>query len=332
MEYVRQGQGRSTGERRRSEKKERYKKRKQRVFLLWQFIIFIVLILLLLDIKTQLHKITSALEQKGIIEETKKVPPVEKDSVQTEIMNYVELCGMENVEKPVKRDSYAVLEELKKLAKKDEIIKEIYQENESYPMEMMEALANNPEMARFVRGYKEGGETADDSLTELEKKQEHPLLLQWDPRWGYSSYGDNSNIGLAGCGPTSLSMVLYYLTGDESLTPKKIAAYSMEKGYYVSGTGTAWALMQDVPGLYGIKVRQPGIDETKMKNELDQNHIMICAMREGDFTVAGHFIVIYGYDENGFKINDPNCVARSRKSWPFEKLKRQIKSLWSFSG
>ena len=45
-----------------------------------------------------------------------------------------------------------------------------------------------------------------------------PLFLQWDPRWGYTEYGEDSFLGLSGCGPTCLSMVLYYLTGDKSLT------------------------------------------------------------------------------------------------------------------
>ena len=46
-----------------------------------------------------------------------------------------------------------------------------------------------------------------------------------------------------------------------------------------------------------------------MKAELDAGRFLICAMKKGDFTAAGHFIVVYGYDESGFLVNDPNCVA-----------------------
>lgn len=28
----------------------------------------------------------------------------------------------------------------------------------------------------------------------------------------------------------------------------------------------------------------------------------------------------------GFKVNDPNCVARSRKRWAFDEIGQQIKS------
>ncbi len=40
--------------------------------------------------------------------------------------------------------------------------------------------------------------------------------------------------------------------------------------------------------------------------------------------------MLYGYDEDGFLINDPNCVARSRVSWSYEQLRRQMKHLWVF--
>lgn len=52
-------------------------------------------------------------------------------------------------------------------------------------------------------------------------------------------------------------------------------------------------------------------------------------MRPGDFTTAGHFIVLYGYDETGFLVNDPNCAARSGRTWTYEELSGQIKQIWS---
>ena len=72
------------------------------------------------------------------------------------------------------------------------------------------------------------------------------------------------------------------------------------------------------------------LDESSMKRELDDKHPIICAMRAGDFTAAGHFIVIRGYDKKGFIVNDPNCMARSEKRWTYEELSGQIKNLWSY--
>ena len=67
-----------------------------------------------------------------------------------------------------------------------------------------------------------------------------------------------------------------------------------------------------------------------MKNELDEGKVIICSMRQGDFTSAGHFVMIYGYREEGFFINDANCIYRSSRTWTYEELKNQIRMLWVF--
>ncbi len=246
-------------------------------------------------------------------------------------IDFVSLCGLDKVEAPRVRKKQEIVDCLKELGEDNSLIREIYQNRQSYPDKMLEALANNPEMASFVSGYLSAENKPQGGLTEQEKEQDYPLFLQWDPRWGYVDYGDGSNVGLAGCGPTCLSMALYYLTGDESLTPDEIADYSMENGYYMYGTGTAWALLEDVPPLHGISAGKLTIDEMAMETALDQGSILIASMGSGDFTVNGHFIVIYGYDKEGFMVNDPNCVARSRQHWSFDRLESQIKCLWVFS-
>lgn len=126
-------------------------------------------------------------------------------------------------------------------------------------------------------------------------------------------------------------MVLFSLTKDETFTPDRIAAYSMKNGYYVEETGTSWALMEDVPKLYDIKVSSMSSTANNMRAVLDNGGIIICAMGKGDFTLSGHYIVIYGYDKDGFMVNDPNCVARSNKRWTFSGIQYQIKNIWVYS-
>ncbi len=276
----------------------------------------------ILQMETQQNRVIS------VDKVTSKEATAEEDSLREE--SYVQSIDRIVPEKPIQRTREEAVQKLRELGRDNSVIETIYQNSSLYPENMLVALANNPEMADFAAGYLSEQDISFHGLTDWEREQDFPLLLQWDPRWGYEEYGDNSNIGLAGCGPTCLSMVLYYLTGREDLTPDKIGCYAMENGYWVEGVGTAWALLEDLPVYYGISVGNLRMEEADMKAELDQGNLLICAMSAGDFTAAGHFIVVYGYDSSGFLVNDPNCVARSRKSWSFSELEKQLKSVWFY--
>lgn len=319
----------NSGNIRRGEGRKR-KRAGKRLFL----IVFITLLAMLVS---GIRNMKAELEEMQTI--LKRIEVLQYENVETTAQmegetDYVDRIDIIDVEKPMKRTWTETLQRLDELGQINPMIAEISKNSSLYLESMLTALANNPEMADFVSGYLDGNKGTVEGLTYSEKEQEYPLFLQWDTRWGYLSYGDNSNIGLSGCGPTCMSMVLYYLTDDEMLTPDKLAAYAMNNNYYVegtgTGTGTAWAFMEDIPPLYGIKISEPRVTERAIKAELDKGAVIICTMGEGDFTVSGHFIVIYGYDEAGFKVNDPNCVARSRKRWAFDEIEQQIKKIWAY--
>lgn len=312
-----------------SQREMRKKRQMQnRLFLLTGIGILLVFLLYIREINAQLKQIQDTLKRIETM-------PAQYGAAQTanklwEETDYVSSIGVAEVGQPMQRSWDETLLRLRELGQTDSVIDEISRNSALYPESMLTALANNPEMAGYVAGYLNGSGAGAGGLTDSEKRQAFPLLLQWDPRWGYQSYG-SSFIGVAGCGPTCLAMVLYYLTGDETLTPDRIAAYAMENGYYVAGTGTAWALLKDFPPLYGVQVTEVKVSARAVRAQLDRGAVLICAMGKGEFTAAGHFIVLYGYDEEGFMVNDPNCVARSRKRWAFEEMEGQIKSIWSFT-
>ena len=197
------------------------------------------------------------------------------------------------------------------------------------PSELREALKKNSEMLEFVEGYKKADKVEVGSFNYKEKKGEHPLLLQWDKRWGYAEYG-GSMMGISGCGPTCISMVILGLKS-QAFTPYKVAKYAEKNGYYVEGSGTSWKLMTEGAGYFGISGSALPLSEERIKGVLDSGGMCICAMRPGDFTTEGHFIVIYGYNEQGFCVNDPNSVIRSKKSWPYDRISHQIKNLWAYT-
>ena len=241
-----------------------------------------------------------------------------------------------------KPEDYTLFQALKVIRGKedsDERYSKILEDPSIYPEKLLINLANNPEQLDFVYNYPQ--DTTDNSkavLTEDEKNAKCPLFIQWDKRWGYLTYGvedekengENveSNIAISGCGPTALAMVVEGLTKDSSITPAVVAEYAMNNGHYMNGTGTAWSLMLEGAKDFGLTSERIGINPSTMKKALDKGAFLILSMQPGDFTIGGHFIVIYGYDDNGFYVNDPNCVARSRQ-WTYDELSGQIKGIWS---
>ena len=201
---------------------------------------------------------------------------------------------------------------------------------EAIQTRLEELLENNPELQDFVDGYANSDGSVTGGIDEEEKEEDSPLFLQWDERWGYASYGD-SCIGISGCAPTCLSMVIFSLTRDETATPDALADYAMRHNYYVQGKGTQWSFLTDAGSRYSVQGTEISLDENTMKTELDEGHPIIASMRPGDFTTEGHFIVIYGYNEEGFLVHDPNSRLRSEEEWTFKTLYPQIKNLWAYS-
>lgn len=194
--------------------------------------------------------------------------------------------------------------------------------------EMQALLERNEEARDFVEDYvnREAYLGKEIDLSEDVQEGQVPLLMQWDKRWGYESYGD-SNIGLSGCGPTCLSMVYLYFTGDLAGNPREIARYCEENGYYTP-SGTSWELWTVGAEQFGLEGAELPLDENRMKSALDAGKLIVCSMRPGDFTTVGHYIVIVGYGEDGFIINDPNRKENSKKHWTYQTLKGQIRNLW----
>lgn len=162
------------------------------------------------------------------------------------------------------------------------------------------------------------------------KKGEIPAFLQNDPRWGDKPYGNNT-MAENGCGPTCLSMVYCFLTGDDAWNPYNLACKADEEGYYVNGSGTSWLAMTELASEIGLKSHEICFEESVITSELDKGTPIICSMKPGDFTTSGHFIVLTGIDKHGnVTVQDPNSKSNSKKTWPLKDLMPQISNLWGF--
>ncbi len=207
-------------------------------------------------------------------------------------------------------------------------LKEI-EDSDEYPTELKELATTNPETIEYVYYYPEDkDEDFPIDLTEEVDSEEVPYLMQWDKRWGYLPYG-NGLVGYTGCGPTCLSMVALHFLDDPELSPKFLAEFSIENGYSVADDGSSWELFSRGASTIGLSSKEVPLSENEMKEELDSGNLLVIVVGPGDFTTSGHYMVISGYDDDGFKILDPNSRAISEQAWAYDTLESQINNIWS---
>lgn len=183
---------------------------------------------------------------------------------------------------------------------------------------------NDSDAIDFVYNYSNGitdfeyypGESVDF-------ERSTPYFLQWDNRWAYDYLGD-SVIGLAGCGPTSMAMVLARLEGDTSIDPGKIA---LDAQNYMTDDGIAWKFFNDEANRYGYTAYDISNDEGSIIDALEKGPIIV-SVNKGIFTLFGHILVIDSYQDGKFVINDPNSMKKSQKTWSYDQIKDQIAHIW----
>lgn len=198
-----------------------------------------------------------------------------------------------------------------------------------YNERMQKMVVDFPQTIDFVYDLPElDGTGSDPDLSYLKGSKEIPLLLQFDDRWGYLPYG-SGHIGYTGCGPVCLSMVAIYLTGDTTYTPTWMCDFATEEGYCSPGNGTTWTLISEGSEKLGLEAKELPLVKGIMTNELDKGNPVIIVVGPGDFTNTGHFLVLTGYDETGFTINDPFSAENSSRTWSYSQLEPQILNIWS---
>jgi len=238
----------------------------------------------------------------------------------------------------LRKDKFA--SELTLLYKKYPEVSELILNRDSYPDWLIEYWINHEEAVQWVIDYPE---YADKPAEEIEQKAlesiniedygmqgEIPIYYQWDQTWGYASYGAGT-VAEGGCGPTCMAMVITGLTKDMTMTPKKVADFSEENGYYAEDAGTSWELMQSGAEALGLKVLEVKWEKSAVLKQLKAGNPIICSMGPGDFTQEGHFVVLTDVTKDGkIKLNDPNSRQNTEKMWDTQELLDQMKSMWAY--
>ena len=135
---------------------------------------------------------------------------------------------------------------------------------------------------------------------------------QGEEPWGSLPYGD-STIGAAGCGPTSLAIVISTLTG-QTVNPQTTAAFAINNGEYVSGAGTAHSFPTNAARHWGLTCERVGkdrIDEVVQALKDGKMVVEICEAYTITGGSDGHFIVLTGVTRDGY-ITIADCASRER--------------------
>lgn len=202
--------------------------------------------------------------------------------------------------------------------------------DEAIPERLLELAVENHETIDFVADYPSKHKNGTASPMKNPSTTKVPLYIQWDECWGYESYGDGL-MAFTGCAPTCLSMAAVSLTGDSSITPDVVASYADGAGYYNVGSGSTWTLISEGCSEFGLVAEELHVEEGILSQVLAEGKLIICAMGPGDFARKGHYILLTGYEDGMFTVNDPNSLLRSAEKWSYQQLSGQIKNLWAVS-
>ena len=146
-----------------------------------------------------------------------------------------------------------------------------------------------------------------------------PMFKQTDVRWkdipyGYSDEAGRkpTDVGAAGCGPTSAAMVIRTYYGPKTWNGKRVdpsitAPLCLNGGHRTNGSGTDPSCFSYLSLKFGLKYRE--VNSGEAKSLLIQAKPVImgvnsCANKR--YTSGGHYIVLTKIVNGTVYINDPN--------------------------
>lgn len=133
---------------------------------------------------------------------------------------------------------------------------------------------------------------------------------QGDNAWNQNGYC----IAKAGCGPTSMAVVITSLTG-KWVTPLDTAIWGYQHGFY-SREGSAHEMIPAMATAYGLRCQGVGTDYQAIKKALKAGKPVVCLMGPGYFTRGGHFMVLVAIDNNDC-VTVADVGSRTRSAYKY---------------
>lgn len=208
----------------------------------------------------------------------------------------------------------------------------------------LEIFLQDGKDTRGIQAFKEGltfdreeeGDTAGN-YTEINIQNGETQVVyfnQKDAPWGNMLYGTLKNIGVSGCGPTSMAMVVSSLSSTK-ISPIVAADWSKQNGYLVEGyeNNIPYAMsshalipaMAEEYGLSSIGIGKSTKTAERIYEELGKGKLIVAIMGPGHFTSGGHFIVLYGVKNGKILVADSASRERTMKEWDIDIIIRESK-------
>lgn len=137
-----------------------------------------------------------------------------------------------------------------------------------------------------------------------------PLYLQQDyPETMYGAYG----IVTHGCGITTMSMLVSYMTDEEWTPPEMCALY----GSYNGLKGTAHSMFNEVPAMHDFYVRERVFTWKEAQEALEAGYMVVTLQKTGYWTRGGHYLLLHNSIETE---EGPKVQVRDSNIYNYRKL------------
>lgn len=160
-----------------------------------------------------------------------------------------------------------------------------------------------------------------------------PLLLQTDPAWKDYSYGTDGSRELweNGCAILALAMIDSFYQS-QSWSPEEIADWAGDD-YYLDGQGSTWSIFPAFAQERSYQVDNLGNSVHQAIESLGNGAVVVVSVKPGYFTHVGHIMVLRGYGDYHFYLNDPNDdPAKMHSIQPIhvDLLEKDALNYWAF--
>ena len=173
-------------------------------------------------------------------------------------------------------------------------------------------------------------QTQQNTSDKMHQSSKNEFVNYYQYNYADSPYYLDTTIKTAGCGTTSMAMVLTYLKG-KRIDPIETTAYSVEHSTWTNGQGTNWDYFSKIAADYGIDCTESGVSSQNIVDSLKSGKTIIMSMHAGTFTKGGHFIVLTGINDDGsISVADPNSEERSKNAYDINTFVNEGNEMWSF--